>query len=150
MGVVLEVEIVEITLANRNDFYQFMRAYPCLPTPSRPNTSIKFRLTDAFKPPLTNLRSLLKSSAWADLLAQYPGGLQMHLPMVLRFEAELGYQDPDAFILLENLASALEDPLIIEKKLQEDLALGLVVPVHQSSRPFICSILSLVPKYDEG
>ncbi len=35
--------------------------------------------------------------------------------MVLRFGAELGYEGPDAFILSDNLASALEDPTIIEK-----------------------------------
>ncbi len=86
-----EVEVVEVaSLANRNDLYQFMRAYPCLPAPPRPNTIIKFSLADASKPPLTNSPSPLKPGAWADLLAQYPGSLRIHLPMVLRFGAELG------------------------------------------------------------
>ncbi len=138
-----EVEVVEVaSLANRNDLYQFIRAYPCLPAPPRPNTIIKFRLADASKPPLTNSPSPLKPTAWADLLARYPGSLRIHLPIVLRFGAELGYEGPDAFILSDNLASALEDPTIIEKKLQEDLASGRVTPVHQPSRPFICSPLA--------
>ncbi len=43
-----EVEVVEVaSLANRNDLYQFIRAYLCLLAPSRPNKIIKFRLTDA-------------------------------------------------------------------------------------------------------
>lgn len=127
-----------------------MRNFPCLPAPPRPNTFIKFRLADASKPPLINSPSPLKPSAWANLLTQYPGSLQIHLPMVLRFGAELGYEGPDAFILSDNLASALEDPTIIEKKLQEDLASGRVIPVHQPYRPFICSPLGLVPKHDGG
>ncbi len=70
--------------------------------------------------------------------------------MVLRFREELGYEGPDAFILSDNLASALEDPTIIEKKIQEDLASGCVTLVHQSNRPFIFSPLGLVSKYDRG
>ena len=70
--------------------------------------------------------------------------------MVLRFGAELGYEGSNAFIFSENLASALEDPTIIDKKLQEDLASSRMTPVHQSSRPFICSPLGLVPKHDGG
>ncbi len=59
-----EVKVVEVaSLAYRNDLYQFMRAYPCLPAPSRPNKIIKFRLVDASKPPLTNSPSPLKPRA---------------------------------------------------------------------------------------
>ena len=62
--VVKEVEVVEVaSLANKTDLYQLMRAYPCLPAPLRPNTSIKFRLADASKPSLTNSPSPLKPSA---------------------------------------------------------------------------------------
>ncbi len=65
-----EVEVVEVaSLANRNNLYQFMHAYPCFSAPPRPNTIIKFRLADASKPPLTNSPSPLKPKAWADLLA---------------------------------------------------------------------------------
>ncbi len=146
-----EVEVVEVaSLANRNDLYQFMLAYPCLPAPSRPNTFIKFRLADASNPPLTNSTLPVKPRTWADLLARYPGSLQIHLLMVLRFGEELGYEGPDAFMLSYNLASALEDLTIIEKKLQEELASGRGTPVHQPSRPFIFSLLGLVPKHDRG
>ena len=150
--VVEEVEVFEVaSLANENDLYQFMRAYLCLPAPPRPNTSIKFRLPDASKLPLTNFPSPLKPSAWADLLALYPGGLRIHLPMILRFGAELRYKGPlNAFILSDNLASTLKDPAIIEKKLQEDLASGRVSEVQQLCLRFICSPLSLVSKHDGG
>ncbi len=70
--------------------------------------------------------------------------------MVLRFGGELGYEGPDAFILSDNLASALEDPTIIEKKLREDLASGRITLVHQPSCPFICFLLGLVTKDDGG
>ncbi len=146
-----EVEVVEVaSLGNRNDLHRFMRAYPCPPAPPRANTIIKFRLADASKPPLTNSPSPLKPKAWADLLARYPGSLQIHLPMVLRFGEELGYEGLDAFILSDNLASTLEDLTIIEEKLQENLASGRVTPVHQPSRSFIISQLDLIPKHDGG
>ena len=146
-----EVEVVEVvSLANRNDLYQFMHAYPYLPAPPRPNTIIKYRLADAFKPLLNNSPSPLKPRAWAELLARYPRSLRIHLLMILRFGAELGYKGPDTFVLSDNLASALEDPTIIKKKLQEDLASGRMTPVHQPSRPFIFSPLGLVPKHDRG
>lgn len=119
--VVREVEVVKIaSLANRNNLYQFICDFLCLPAPPRPNTFIKFRLADASKPPLINSPSLLKPSALANLLIQYLGSLQNHLAMVLQFGAELRYKGPDAFILSDNLASALEDLTIIEKKFQED------------------------------
>ncbi len=70
--------------------------------------------------------------------------------MVIRFGVELGYEGPNAFILSDNLASALEDPTIIEKKLQEDLASGRVTPVYRPCRPFICSLLGLVPNHGGG
>ncbi len=150
--VVEEVEVVEVaSLANKNDLYQFMRAYPCLPAPSRPNTSIKFRLADASKLRLTNSPSPLKPSALADLLALYPGWLRIHLPMILRFGAKLDYEGPlNAFILSDNLVSAIKDPAIIEKKLKEDLAPGYMSAVQQPRLPFICSSLGLVPKHDGG
>ena len=150
--VVEEVEIVEVaSLANKNDLYQLMRAYLCLLTPPRPNTSIKFSLANASKPPLTNSPSPLKPSAWADLLALYPEGLRIHLSMILRFGAELGYEGPpNAFILSDNLASTLKDPAIIEKKLQEDLASGRVSALKQPRPLFIFFSLGLVPKHDGG
>lgn len=146
------VEKVEVaSLANEDSLHQFIRAFPCLPAPTRPNTSVKFRLADAFKLPLTNSPSPLKPSAWADLLREYPGGLRVHLPMILRFGAELGYEGPcDAFILSENLPSALEDPKIIDKKINEDLVSGRVVRVEKPTCSFICSSLGLVPKQDGG
>lgn len=56
--------------------------------------------------------------------------------MILCFEAQLGYESPDAFILSKNLASALVDTDIINKKLMEDLENGRVVEVN-SILPFI-------------
>ncbi len=123
-----QVEIVEIaSLANENVFCQFTHTYLCFPAFPRTNTHIKFRLADATKPSLMNTPSSLKSTAWAIFLSQYLGGLRIHLPMILHFGAELGYKGlSNAFILSDNLASALKDQAIIEKKLQEDLASGHV------------------------
>ena len=43
--------------------------------------------------------------------------------MIFCFRAELGYEGPsNAFILSNNLASALKDSAIVKKKLQDDLA----------------------------
>lgn len=128
-----------------------MRVYPCLTAPPKPNTVIKFRLVDASKALLSNFPSSLKPSARAGLLAQYPGGLRIHIPMIFCFGVKLGYNGPPTFIFSDNLASVLEDPAIIEKKLQEDLALGRVIQVPEPpTPPFISSLLSLVPKHDGG
>ena len=136
------VDVVEVaSLANKNSLHQFICAFLCLSAPPWPNTAIRFRLADASKPPLTNSSSPWKPSAWADLLLKYPGALR----------TELGYEGPlDAFILSDNLTSALKDPPIIDKKLTEDLVLGRVVEVEKLTPLFICSPLDLVPKYDGG
>lgn len=71
--------------------------------------------------------------------------------MILYFGAELEYQGPyDAYILLKNLASALEDMAIIDKKLIKDLALSKVVEVVKPISLFICFLLELVSKHDGG
>ncbi len=137
------------SLANKNSLHQFICAFPCLSAPPRLNTAIRFRLADASKPPLTNSPSLLRPSAWEDLLFKYPGALRIQIPTILRFPVKLGYKSPlNAFILLDNLTSALKDPPIIDKKLIKDLALGRVVEVEKPTPPFICSPLGLVPKHD--
>ena len=150
--VVEEVKIVEVSslISNRNNLYQFMRAFLCLHASPKPNTLIKFRLADVSKPPLASSLSPLKLSTWANLLLQYLRGFKVHFPMILRFGAELGYKGPsNVFILSDNLASALKDPTIIEKKLQEDLALGRIVYIlDPPSPPFISLPLGLVPKHD--
>lgn len=71
--------------------------------------------------------------------------------MILRFGVELGYKGPrDVLILSKNLVSAMEDPSIIDNKLEEDLRLRRIVPVPNPSIPFISSPLGLVPKHDGG
>lgn len=110
---------------------------------------MKSRLADASKPLLANSPSPLQPSAWANLLCKYPGGLRVHLPIILCFGTELGYAGPpNPFILSENLASALEDPEIIDNKLIKDMALGRVVEVKNPTLPYICLPLGLVPKHN--
>lgn len=70
--------------------------------------------------------------------------------MILRFEVEIGYKrPPDVLILSKNLGLlAMEDPSIIDKKLEEEICLKRVVLVPNPSPPFISSPLGLVPKHD--
>ena len=70
--------------------------------------------------------------------------------MLLRFGCLLGYKEPDAFILSDNLPSALIDPSVIYDKLAHDLSIGSVVEVNNPAPPFISSPLGLVPKHDRG
>lgn len=90
------VKVVEVaSLANGNSLHQFtIRTFPCFLAPARPNTSVRFRLANASKPPLIKSPSPLIPTAWAVLLQTYPGGLRSHLPMIIWFWAELGYQGP--------------------------------------------------------
>lgn len=58
--------------------------------------------------------------------------------MLLHFGCLLGYEGPGNLIFSNNLASALIDPTVIDKKLAADLVSGRVielVPHH----PFIAS-----------
>lgn len=146
------VRIVDIVIAyETKSLQQFINSFPCLPALPKPNTTTtRFRFTDTSQPPLKELSSPLKPTAWANLLQAYSGPLQVHLPMILRFKVELGYQGlQDTFILSKNLASALENPTIIDNKLAENLALRQVIRV--TSLPlFISSPLRLVPKPDSG
>lgn len=140
-----------IAINDELSLLKFMNAFPCLPAPPRPNTTTRFELVDASRPTLKSSPSPLKPFAWAELLSKYPGPLHNHLPMILRFGAELSYKGPsDAFILSKNLASALEDEGIIDKKLFEDLGNRRVEEVIAPTPPFISSPLGLVPKHDGG
>ncbi len=153
MRVAEEVKIVEVaSFANKTNLYQFIRTFSCFFDSPRANTSIKFELVDASKTPLINSPSSPKLSALADLFSQYQRGLKIHLPMIFCFGAELGYESPsNAFILSNNLASALKVPAIVEKKLQKHLASGRVMQVQESlTLPFICLPLGLVFKQDES
>ncbi len=141
------------SIANDDDLslQKFMKAFPYLPAPPRPNTSTRFRLVGASHPTLKSSLSPLKAAAWAELLSKYPSPIQVHLPMIIRFGVELSYEGPtDAFILSENLASALEDTEIIDNKLRDDLALQRVVKVKAPAPLFISCPLGLVPKQDGG
>lgn len=69
--------------------------------------------------------------------------------MIIRFGTEIGYKGPrDVLILSENLASTIDNPSIIDEKLEEDLRLCRVVLVPTPLTPFISSPLGLVPKYN--
>lgn len=85
------------------------------------------------------------------MLKNYSRHLGIHLAIILRFGAEIGYKGPqDVLILSENLVSVMKNPSIIDNKLEEDFQLCRVVHVPTSSTPFISSPLSLVSKYDGG
>lgn len=70
--------------------------------------------------------------------------------MILCFGAQLGYEGPDVFILSQNLALALVDTGIIDKKLVENLKNSPAEEVANPIPPFISFPLGLVPKHDGG
>lgn len=143
----------EIVFNSDNSFslQKFISSFPCLPAPSRPNTVSSFQLVNASNPPLTNSLSTFCPFVWAELLKQYPGSLRIHLPMILRFGAEIGYQGPfDVFRISKNFSSSMADPAIIDKKLEVDLALRRVIEIQNPQAPYVASSLGLVPKSDGG
>ena len=128
-----------------------MTSHPCLPAPIRPNTIPSFQLVDASRQRLKDSPSPLVPSAWATLLQEYPDPLRVHLPMILRFGVQIGYEGPTDILRIEkNLTSPNEDPETIENKLQEDLRKGRVRRIAAPSQPFVASPLGLVPKHDGG
>ena len=70
--------------------------------------------------------------------------------MIFCFGAQFGYKGTNAFILLKNLALALADTGIIDKKLAEDVRCRRVEEVTNPILLFISSPLGLVPKHDGG
>ena len=156
MGSVLldDGEIVHIAssiVINDNlSLIKFVNAFLCLPAPLRPNTSNCFQLVDISQPPFQNSLSLLKPTTRAELLSNYPGSIQIYFPMILCFGIQLGYEGPNTFILSKNLASALADTEIIDKKLAEDLRCRRVKKVTNLISLFISSLLGFVPKYNGG
>lgn len=140
-----------VSTSDNSSLQKFISFYPCLPAPSRPNTFPCFQVANASNPPLQNSPSTFRPSAWAELLRQYPGPLKIHLPMILRFGAEIGYQGPfDIFLISKNLTSSMEAPDIIDQKLKNDLVLRRVVQVVNPQPPYIASPLGLVRKHDGG
>lgn len=127
-----------------------MNAFPCLSAPPRPNITNRFQLEDELWPPLQNSSSSLNTAPWAELSNSYPGPIKIHLLIIICFRAHLGYEGPNAFILSKNLASALVDTEIIDKKLADDLRCCRVEKVTNSTLPFIFSPLGLVLKHDRG
>lgn len=128
-------------LLTGNSLDQVLHAFQFVPALPRPNTTIYFRVANASRPPLKISPSPFKSSAWASLLSRYPGPIP-------RFGADLRYKvSRDVFILSKNLASALDDLGVIDRKLSEDLILKQVLEVPD---PFISSPLGLVPKHNSG
>lgn len=127
-----------------------MNTFPRLPAQPRPNTINRCQLADALQPLLQNSPSPLRPSTWTELLNTYRGFLQIHLPMILRFGAQLGYNGPKASILSKNLVLALVDTEITIKKLADDLRIGRVEEIAKPTSPFISSPLGLVPKHNGG
>lgn len=99
-------------IANNDDLslLKFINIFPYLLPPLRFNITICFQLVNTPQPTLQRLLSLLNPSAWAKLLKDYPGLLQIHLFMILQFGVQLGYKGLiNAFIISKNLVLALVD-----------------------------------------
>lgn len=90
----------------------------------------------------------MKYFVWSELLNSYPSFFPIYLPMIFYFEVQLGYKDFQVFILLKNLASALIDTEIIDKKLVDDLRISQLEKVAKPTSLFISFPLRLVFKYD--
>lgn len=120
--------------------------------PRRPerNAVPRFLVVDNRAPPLSDSPSPLIAEHWLAALADYPGHLPYLLSDIITFGARLGYEGPEQFVLADNLASALEDPEVIDRQLESDLRLGRVTEVAVPDAPLIISPLGLVPKQDGG
>ena len=63
----------------------------------------------------------LKSSAQAEFLRFYQRSLGIYIAIIIRFGAEIGYKGPrNILILSENQASAMNNPYIIDRKIEKD------------------------------
>lgn len=70
--------------------------------------------------------------------------------MILCFGGQLSLEEPKAFILSKNLALALVDTEIVDKKLLDNLKSSKVEKVPHLISLFIFTPLGFVPQYDEG
>ena len=71
--------------------------------------------------------------------------LPSQLVLILHFGALIGYKGPKSTIISSNLRSALLEPRIIQKKLEQDLASGQIIFIALTI-PLILSSLGLAPK----
>jgi hypothetical protein len=118
-----------------------------VPAPPRPNTCPQFRTSDTSSGLLINSPSPLIVRTWQEGLRDYPGNLSEIIEGIIRYGCLLGYEGPDRHILSENLPTANNDPLTMERKIAEDLSCGRIT-VTDTSPPFISSPLGFAPKPD--
>lgn len=114
------------------------------------NAVPRFLVVDNRGPPLQGSPSPLIAEHWRTALADYPGHLPHLLADIITFGARLGYEGPERFVVADNLASALEDPDVIDRQLTTDLRLGRVTEIVAPAAPLVISPLGLVPKHDGG
>lgn len=113
--------VISIAINDKLSLLQFMNVFSCLLAPPRPNINNRFQLIDVSLSLLQNSSSFLKPATWVELFNRYPDSIQIHLLIIFYFGAQLGYKSPNAFIISKNLASALANTGIIDKKLVNDL-----------------------------
>ena len=124
-------------------------SYTCVPALPRPNTCPQFRTADISGGLLINSLSPLILHAWQEGLRGYPGNLSKIIEDIIRCGCLLGYQGPDQHILSENLPTANNDPLMMERKIVEDLSCRRIA-ITDTSPPFISSPLGFAPKPDRS
>ena len=124
---------------------RFLTSYPCLPAPLCPNTNLRFALINLSKPKLSDSPSTLNANAWFRFMFHYPSPLGLYLYNILIYDALVGYERPKTLIISKNLSSTLLNPIKIDTKLSNYLALGQVEKVT-GNWSFICSPLGLIPK----
>ncbi|KAF2730786.1 hypothetical protein EJ04DRAFT_579640 [Polyplosphaeria fusca] len=115
----------------------------------RPNTHPRFATYDEKRQKMSTSPSPLPPEAWRYALRKYPGDLPVVLSNILTFGAQIGHPGFNVCQVFDNLKTAKEDPAVIQKQLDNDLALGRVSP-HTDPHRIFASPLGLVPKPDGG
>lgn len=137
-------------IAMKDDFslLKFINIFSCLLVSPKLNTTNCFQFIDILQPLFQNSTSSLKPTIWAELFNSYLGSIQIYMSIILYFGAQFGYKEPNISILSKNLASALVDTGIIDKKVAEDLRYCRIEEVINPTLPFISFSLGLVPKHN--
>lgn len=107
----------------------FLISYPCLPTPARPNTNLRFYLVNTFKFKLSDFSLTLNASAWFILMSCYPFLLGFYFHNILIYYTLIGYEGPKTLIILKNLSSILLNTITINIKLYNNLIFSQVEKV---------------------
>jgi hypothetical protein len=114
-------------LVKLNDLTSFCATLFSIPSPPRPNCTLKYSVFNDLDSSLIKSRSLFVYITWATLLEKYPGELPKLIDGIIIYRCKIGFIRHHNRHVSKNLSIALLDAPKITATLLEDLKLKQVL-----------------------